>query len=73
MGEEDVRVAILEEKVKYLEGIVTGIQLDIREKFDRVEKKLDDALRGKISWIMSLLLTALCTTTTSLIVYITTR
>lgn len=73
MGEFETRIAVLEEKVKNQDLLISALQADLREKFDRLEVKLDQALRGKISWSLAFIFAALSTISTSLIVYELTR
>jgi len=78
MGEQETTsIAVLQEKVKFLEIQLGAIQNDIRDKFDRLEVKLDLALKaiqsGRPTWAIALLLGGLMTVCSSLIVFIAVR
>jgi len=78
MSEQDTAVAVLQEKVKFLESQLCAIQVDVRDKFDRLEVKLDMALKAiqsdrRPTWSVAGALTLLTTVCTGLIVYVVTR
>jgi predicted nuclease with TOPRIM domain len=73
MGEQETAVAVLQEKVKSLEAQMAALQEDVREKFDRLEAKLDEALRGRPTWAVTMIISALLTITTGLSVYVITH
>jgi hypothetical protein len=69
MGDQETDVAVLQVKVKALEDRVGSLETDVGKKFDRLEAKLDEALRGRPTWGVALILSALLTITTGLAVY----
>jgi len=73
----DTAIAVLQERVKFLEGQISAIQCDVRDKFERVEAKLDTALAaiqaGRPTWSIALLIAGLMTVCTGLIVYMATH
>ena len=77
MSEQDTAVAVLQEKVKFLESQLCTIQKDVHDKFDRLEVKLDMALKaiqsGRPTWAVAGALTGLMTVCTGLIVYLVTH
>ena len=77
MGEQETAIAVLQEKVKFLEGQLSAIQIDVRDKFDRLEVKLDLALKaiqsGRPTWIVAITLAGLMSVFTGLIVYLVTH
>jgi len=77
VGDQDTAVAVLQEKVKFLEGQLSAVQCDVRDKFDRLEVKLDLALKaiqsGRPTWAVALLIAGLMTVCTGLIVYLATH
>ena len=77
MSEQDTAVAVLQEKVKFLESQLGAIQNDVRDKFDRLEVKLDLALKaiqsGRPTWAVAIILTGLMTVCSGLIVYLATH
>ena len=77
MGEQETAIAVLQEKVKFLEGQLNAIQIDVRDKFDRLEAKLDMALKaiqsGRPTWAVAITLAGLMTVCTGLIVYLVTH
>jgi hypothetical protein len=81
MNEQDIaelstRVAILETKNDAAEARLNSLELDVGKKFDRLEAKLDqllDATQGRPTWTISLLISALLTIATGLIVFLVTK
>ena len=77
MSEQETALAVLQEKVKFLEGQLCSIQGDVRDKFDRLEVKLDLALKaiqsGRPTWAVAGSLAGLMTICTGLIVYLVTH
>jgi len=77
VGEQDTAIAVLQEKVKFIEAQLSAIQKDTFNRFDRLEEKLDAALEaihsGRPSWSVAMLLASLMTVSSSLIVYLTTH
>ena len=77
MGADETAIAVLQEKVKSLETQLCSVQSDIKDKFDRLEVKLDLALKaiqsGRPTWAMALVLAGLMTICTGLIVYLVTH
>lgn len=73
MGDQETKVALLEQKVSFLETEVATIKNDLNKKFDRLELKLDKALSGKPTWAVTLVITMLCTVTTGLAVFVLTH
>lgn len=71
--DQETKVALLEQEVNFLKSEVSTIKADIRDKFDRIEKKLDDAIRGRPSWATAIIMSGLLTICTGLIVYIVSR
>lgn len=70
MSEQDTELALVKQEVSFLKSEIESIKTDVKEKFTRIEQKLDEALKGKPTWSMALLLGGLMTICTSLIVYI---
>ena len=77
MGEQETAIAVLQEKVKFLESQLSALHLESRIRFDRIEEKLDAALEaiysGRPSWSVSILLASLMTICSGLIVYLITH
>ncbi len=73
MEEYNTEIALLKQEVNFLKSEVNDIKNDVREKFDRLEKKLDEALTGRPTWALTLVISLLLTVTTSLTVYIVTN
>lgn len=70
MGDQDTAIAVLQEQVSSLRDRLGSLETDVQQKFDRLEKKLDDALKGRPTWAMAILLSGLLTVSTGLIVYL---
>jgi len=73
MGEQDTAVAVLHEQVTSLRGRLDALEKDVQNKFDRIELKLDEAIKGRPTWAMAILLGGLTTTCTGLAVFILTK
>lgn len=71
--DQDTKVALLEQEINFLKTEVATIKTDVRDKFDRIEKKLDDAIRGRPTWTMTMLLSSLMTICTGLTVFVLTK
>lgn len=69
MGEQETAIAVLQEQVSALRDRLGSLELDVQQKFDRLEKKLDDALTGRPTWAMTIILSSLLTISTGLIVF----
>lgn len=77
MGDQDTAIAVLQERVKFIESQLSAIQQDTQNRLDRLEEKLDAALdafhSGRPSWSVTMLLASLMTISSGLIVYLTTH
>ena len=74
MGEdEDIELALIKQEVNFLKLEIASIKTDVKEKFDRIEKKLDEALSGRPTWVITLILAGLMTICTGLAVFILTK
>ncbi len=77
MSADETAIAVLQEKVKSLELQLCTVQGDIKDKFDRLEVKLDLALKaiqsGRPTWAISMFIAGLMTVCTGLIVYLATH
>lgn len=65
------RVAVLETKDEAQEARLNSLELDVGKKFDRLEAKLDQVLqaaRGRPSWTVTIIISALLTICTGLAV-----
>ena len=71
--EQDTAVAVLTEQVTSLRGRLGSLEKDVQSKFDRIEEKLDEAIRGRPTWAMVFLLTGLMTACSGLTVFILTK
>lgn len=71
--EQDTAVAVLTEQVTSLRGRLESLEKDVQSKFNRIELKLDEAIKGRPTWAMVFLLTGLMTTCASLAVFILTK
>ena len=71
--EQDTAVAVLVEQVTSLRGRLGALEKDVQAKFDRIEKKLDEAIKGRPTWAMVFLLTGLMTACSGLTVFILTK
>ena len=73
MGEQDTELALVRQEVSFLKSEIATIKTDVKEKFDRIEQKLDEALKGRPTWSITLLLGGLMTICTGLSVFILTK
>ena len=77
MGAEETAIAVLQEKVKTLEGQLSTMQCDTNARFDKFEGKLDQVLveikAGRPTWAVALIIGGLMTICTSLVVYLATH
>lgn len=73
LSENETELALLKQEVGFLKTEIDSIKTDVKDKFDRIEKKLDEALAGKPTWGVALIVAGLMTTCTGLIVYNFTR
>ena len=71
--EQDTAVAVLVEQVTSLRGRLEALEKEVQSKFDRIETKLDMAIRGRPTWAMVFLLTGLMTTCSGMAVFILTK
>lgn len=71
--EQDTAIAVLQEQVASLKDRVTSIEIDVQQKFDRLEAKLDEALKGRPTWAVTIIITTLATICTGLAVAFLTR
>jgi hypothetical protein len=71
MGEgEQTEIAVLKLEVATLKSQLAEVKSDVKEKFDRIEVKLDQALRGRPTWAVAIIISLLLTVTSSLTVYV---
>ena len=70
---DDTELALVKQEVNFLKTEITSIKADVKEKFDRIEKKLDEALKGRPTWTITLTLGGLMTICTGLAVFILTK
>ena len=73
MGEQETAIAVLQEQVSALRDRLGSLELDVQQKFDRLEKKLDEALRGRPSWAVTIVVSSLLTVSTGLVVFLVTH
>lgn len=71
--EQDTAIAVLVEQITSLRGRLDALEKDVQLKFDRIERKLDEAITGRPTWAMVLLLTGLMTACSGMAVFILTR
>lgn len=69
VGDQETELALLKQEVNFLKIEVSTIKKDVSQKFDRLEVKLDEALAGRPTWAVTLVITALCTIVTGLAVF----
>ena len=65
------RIAVLETKGEAQEARLNSLEIDVAKKFDRLEAKLDQllqAVRGRPTWTVTIIITALMTICTGLAV-----
>lgn len=70
MSEQETAIAVLQEQIRSLYHRLGCLEVDVQQKFDRLEKKLDDALKGRPSWAVTIVVSSLLTISTGLIVYL---
>ena len=74
MNEQEITdIAVLKEQVTSLKDRLCTLEKDVQSKFDRIEKKLDEAIRGRPTWAMAIMVGGLMTVSTSLTVYLVTH
>ena len=74
MSEQEITdIAVLKEQVCSLKDRLCSLEIDVQQKFDRIEKKLDEAIEGRQTWAMVFLLGGLMTICTGLAVFILTK
>ena len=71
--EQDTAVAVLVEQVTSLRGRLESLEKDVQTKFNRIETKLDEAIKGRPTWAMVFLLTGLMTVCSGMAVFILTK
>lgn len=71
--DQETELALVKQEIGFLKGEIASIKADVKEKFDRIEKKLDEALKGRPTWFVFILLSGLMTICTGLAVYILTK
>lgn len=72
MSDELIKIARLEEKVDTLERLYTAVQNAFNARFEKLEAKLDEALK-RPSWSVVTVVTLLTTVTGGLVVYVLTK
>ena len=68
--EQDTAVAVLDEQVSSLKSRLEALEKDVQTKFNRIEEKLDEAIRGRPTWAMVFLLTGLMTACSGMAVFL---
>lgn len=71
--DQETEIALLKQEVGFLKTEVICIKEDVRTKFDRIEKKLDDAIKGRPTWATTIVFSSLMTVCCGLIVFLVTR
>ena len=71
--DQDITVAVLVEQVTSLKGRLGALETDVQTKFDRIETKLDEAIKGRPTWAVAIMLGGLMTICTGLSVFILTK
>ena len=75
--EQNTAVAVLVEQVTSLRGRLEALEKDVQLKFDRIEEKLDEALKaiqsGRPTWTVAMFMAGLMTICASLAVFILTK
>ena len=74
--EQDTAVAVLVEQVTSLKSRLEALEKDVQLKFDKIELKLDEALKtstGRPSWTITILFSGLMTVSTGLVVFVFTN
>ena len=72
MEDQVTAVAVLNEQVCSLRNRVDAMEVSIESKFSRIENKLDEAIKGRPSWAIVIILSGLLTISTGLTVFILT-
>ena len=70
--EQDTVVAVLVEQVTSLRGGLKALEEGVESKFTRIEAKLDEAIKGRPTWTITIMLSGLLTISTGLTVFILT-
>ena len=73
MEDQVTAVAVLNEQVTSLKSRLEALEKDVQSKFNRIETKLDEAIRGRPTWAMVFLLTGLMTACSGMTVFILTK
>ena len=71
--DQDTAVAVLVEQVTSLKSRLETLEKEVESRFNRIEEKLDEAIKGRPTWAMVFLLTGLMTICTGLAVFILTE
>ena len=74
--EQDTAVAVLVEQVTSLKSRLEALEIDVQTKFNKIELKLDEALKtsnGRPSWTITILLSGLMTVSAGLVVFVFTN
>ena len=71
--DQDITVAVLVEQVTSLKSRLGALETDVQTKFDRIETKLDEAIKGRPTWAVAIMLGGLMTICTGLSVFILTK
>lgn len=71
--EQDTAVAVLVEQVTSLRGRLEALEKDVQTKFNRIELKLDEAIKGRPTWATFIVISGLMTICASLAVFILTK
>lgn len=71
--ENETAVAVLCEQVSSLKGRLDSLEKEVQTKFDRIELKLDEAIKGRPTWSIAIMLSGLMTVCTGLVVFILTK
>lgn len=66
--DQETEVALLKQEIGFLKTEVNSIKEDVKTKFDRLEQKLDQALKGRPTWAVTIIITVLTTTSAGLVV-----
>ena len=64
--DQDTDIAVLKEQVASLKDRLCALEKDVQAKFDRLELKLDQALKGRPTWTVTIIITVLSTLCTGL-------
>ena len=75
--DQDTAVAVLVEQVTSLKSRLEALEKDVQLKFDRIETKLDEALRaiqsGRPTWTVAMFMAGLMTASSGMAVFIITK